>query len=440
MTDSKVLFEDFSWFDRNGRLIKSINDDNFVYRAISQDSFNIFIELYQNGFLTNLISTGLVDTQVADFSIIDYAAVLKHSRIPFISLPNEWTMRMFHEAAIIICKLAIELDKVGLGLQDSHPWNVSFNRTNAIYFDWGSLIRSDQVNIMSWLLEFRKQVYLPLLLYSKGFKTLAYESLWERRGGSAKYLFNHPKLRRFPLAYYSILKNCLNRPREVTLNNLSDLVNNLKISDNKGFWSDYDQDSYLYKEKAFSDFITSISPDSTILDFGCNKGAYSIKCSNFGHEVVAFDFDEKAINDLYDYVKVNNCSITPLRIDVMNPTPSYGPDLSYPDVFSRLKSDFVIAFAISHHLAKNYSLRFDTLSKLLYKYSFEGVLVEYIDLKDIHIQNWIKRGWTPPYWYSEKNFVSSFSRDFIIQKIWATTPEEQYVRKIFQLKKRDLVY
>ena len=102
-------------------------------------------------------------------------------------------------------RLALELGKCGYTLQDAHPWNISFDKTNPIFFDWGSITNKEQISQQKWLLEFRKHIFLPIWLYSKGYKTLAYESLWERRGGSAKYLFNHRYFRFYPLSYNRLL-------------------------------------------------------------------------------------------------------------------------------------------------------------------------------------------------------------------------------------------
>jgi hypothetical protein len=134
--------------------------------------------------------------------------------------------------------------------------------------------------------------------------------------------------------------------------------------------------------------------------------------------VVAFDYDSKAIDLLYEYIKNHDTNILPLYIDIMRPTPAYGPDLSTPSIFNRLRCDYVLAFAISHHLAKNYSLR-----------------VEYIDPKDMHMQNWIRKGWKVPSWYTEKKFVNAFLQYFFLERAWETAFDDVYARKLFYFKR-----
>jgi hypothetical protein len=205
----KPNFEEYSWFDENGGLLKIRDDCNYIYRAVSADSFDIFRNLSQMGSMPALFQCGLIKTEVTSLEVEGYAGVLRHRRIPFVSEPNEWTMRMLKEAGLVICKLALELDKLGYGLQDAHPWNISFDRIRPFFLDWGSIIHNHEVSKKAWLLEYRQHIFLPLWLFSKGFKTLAYESLWERRGGSAKYVFNHRRLRVFPgSGIQGILKSC----------------------------------------------------------------------------------------------------------------------------------------------------------------------------------------------------------------------------------------
>lgn len=426
----KPDFEDFSWFDSNGRLLKIQDEDGYVYRAITENSLRIFRSLEEYQKLDFLFNIGLVETELTAFKVEGYAAVLRHKKIPFISEPNEWTMKMLAEAGKTIVRLAIELNKLGYALQDAHPWNVSFEGAKPIFFDWGSIINKEQVTPNKWLLEFRKHIYLPIWLYSKGFKTIAYESLWERRGGSAKYLFNHRYFRFIPFSYNRLLKSHIIENFQQTLLKLFTLISKIKIDADTRFWSDYDQTSYAYKDLAFDEFLAMISIPSDIMDFGCNKGAYSIKCSHAGHQLVALDNDEKSVDSLFEYVKENGSNITPLRIDVMRPTPNYGPDLRSLNLFDRLKCDYVIAFAISHHLAKNCSLRFEALARILSYYSKKGVLVEFVDPEDYHLKNWSNKGWKTPNWYSEQNFIDSFSLYFKLVKKWETPPGDRNVRKI----------
>lgn len=432
----KLKFELYSWFDKNSRLLQVPDDKDYVYRAISEQSYEIWHDLSRKGNLESLYQIGLVKTDLAAFQVEGYTAVLRHKKIPFVSEPNEWTMQMLSEAGQVICRLAIEFDKLGYGLQDSHPWNVAFDGATPIFFDWGSIIKKEDVSQTAWLLEFRKQIFLPLWLFSKGLRTFAYESLWERRGGSAKYLFNHPYLRKIPFPFGRLLQRVGKVPFSAIISQLLEMIIRLKISEAPGLWSEYDQSSYTYKDDAVKEFLNLLPDSSDILDMGANRGAYSIQFSQAGHRVVAFDYDSRAVNHLFVEAKNKSYNILPLRIDVMRPTPAYGPDLSSPDMFTRLRCDYAVAFAISHHLAKNYGLRFDAFASIMEKYARHGVLVEYIDPSDMHLQNWQKKGWQPPDWYSESSFIAAFSHYFNLEKTWQTLPEEKIVRNLFYFTRK----
>ncbi len=429
-------FEEYSWYDANGRLVKVPEDSNHVYRAVSENTLRIFKELADGEKLDLLISKGLIETEISQIQITGYAGVLKHRKIPFVSEPNEWTMQMHQKASLMLCQLAIELDKLGYALQDAHPWNVSFLGTQPVFFDWGSIIRREKLSKLAWLLEFRKHTYIPLWLHSKGLQTLAYESLWERRGGSAKYFFNHPYLRIFPPSFYLLLKNCGRWDFQKILASIIRMISKLNVGALPGFWSDYDQGSYAYKDDGFREFLDGLPERSSILDIGCNRGTYSIESSKAGHQVVAFDYDARAVDELFE-IAVENCyDLTPLHIDLIRPTHSYGPDLSSPDIFERLRCHYVLAFAISHHLAKNYRITFETLARILSQYSRKGVLVEYVDPKDKHLLAWQQRGWQPQPWYNEQNFIDSFSKLFRLKKTWSTKEGDEIVRRLFFFEKK----
>jgi SAM-dependent methyltransferase len=432
---SPYEFSEYSWCDSNGRLLRLPKDDGYIYRAITEESYKIFVDLKKQNKLSLLVDTGLVETIESPMRVDGYAAVLKHRRVPFISLPNEWTMQMLKDAGVMMCRLAIELDRLGYGLQDGHPWNVSFMGTKPVFLDWGSIVKQQRVSRGRWLSEFRKHIYIPLWLFSKGFRTLAYESLWERRGGAVKTFFNHRYLKRFPLPFYIISRKHMTPDFQKVLHGILRLVQKINVKALPEFWSDYDQSSYAYKDKAFNEFLDRLPEKSSILDIGCNKGTYSIECSKAGHQVVAFDYDARAIDELYTVAQKNNYDLVALHVNIIRPTPGFGPDLNSPSIFDRLRCEYVLAFAISHHLAKNYALTFEMLARILNKYAQKGVLVEYIDPNDLHLQGWQRKGWRPPVWYNEQIFMDSFRQYFSLKKVWQTGLDEKIVRKLFYFER-----
>ena len=61
-----------------------------------------------------------------------------------------------------------------------------------------------------------------------------------------------------------------------------------------------------------------------MLDVGCNTGQYSRLAAECGAEVCAIDADHDAVEILYRRLRQNPASITPLVVDLCNPSPAVG--------------------------------------------------------------------------------------------------------------------
>lgn len=421
-------FLDSSWQDPNGRILDRA-ESGYVLRAVNQVSLQTFKNLQETKALEKLFALGFVETELTNIQVDQFAGVLKHKQLPFISLPNEWTMLMLRDAGIVLLRLALYLEELGYTFNDGHPWNLSLAQGRMIYYDWGSIIPKEQ-STHNWLMEFRKHFVIPLWIYKIGFRDIAYESLLERRGGILKSIFNKRYLRLLPVSFSLTAKRCA-RPDIKTLVKLLRWMESLQPASFHGKWSNYDQTTYAYKDIAFREFLGFLPGDSSIFDLGCNKGAYSLVAHEAGHPVVAIDSDVMAIDHLYQITKEKKLNICPLHVDFMRPTPGYGPDLAAPSIFERLQCDYGIGLAISHHLARLYAVPFDMFARVLHLYSRKGVLVEYIDPSDYHLQGWQNKGWKPPEWYTEAGFIEAFSQYYSLRRVWKTEPTDRNVRKVF---------
>src|ERR1700704_2344442 len=77
-------------------------------------------------FATFTANGGLVGTRVADGLAVsdEYAVVLEHARIPFISYPYEWTFAMLQDAAVLHLELLASALDEGLTMKDGYSFNV----------------------------------------------------------------------------------------------------------------------------------------------------------------------------------------------------------------------------------------------------------------------------------------------------------------------------
>src|SRR4051812_23596712 len=113
-----------SYRDRNGAVFYR---DGRVFRGISEKALANFERLRAAPFFAELTEAGsIVRTETADGSGFpgDWAAVLEHARVPFVSYPYEWTFGMLKDAALLHLELMRRALEAGMILKDSSAYNV----------------------------------------------------------------------------------------------------------------------------------------------------------------------------------------------------------------------------------------------------------------------------------------------------------------------------
>ena len=101
--------------------------------------------------------------------------------------------------------------------------------------------------------------------------------------------------------------------------------------------------------------------------------------------------------------------------------------------YERLRSDLVIALAVSHHLARHSRMPFRTFATILDRYSRRCVLAEYVDVADIHVRKWVGKRGFPPRGYNEREFVAAFTAlGYSVVRRWS---DSTGARSIFLFEK-----
>src|SRR5262249_4782883 len=130
----------------------------------------------------------------------------------------------------------------------------------------------------------------------------------------------------------------------------------------RGTWSTYtatctyDEAGEAAKKTVVKDFLQTVKPES-VLDLGCNTGDYSIIAAENGAKVVAVDSDHDAIELMYRRLRGKLLSITPMVVDISNPSPAIGFRNRERDSFlRRMRADCTLALALLHHLVVSANL------------------------------------------------------------------------------------
>jgi hypothetical protein len=301
----------------------------------------------------------------------------------------EWAPNMLKEAAQTICKLGALLYEEGYSYKDGNITNLTFMHSKPVFFDLGSIIPIDVLpnSPNGFPLEF-----------SGGFITQ-----------TAPYLELHTN---------NITKEGMFEVREKHMDNavafFQAMVEYLDTADYKvpvtewvgygGKFFDYEnlnpkqQSVYTALLKYYHKFGMK-----TLVDIGGSKGAFSEPAADLGYDCVAFDLDTTSVMTLYERVKREQRSITPILMDFLKMTPHIR---GFWTAGERFRSDVSLYLAVTHHLSLGLGVSLDEQAKRLDELTNHYCIVEFIPTNDIHFRG----GWKKPDEYTAEGFTQAMEK------------------------------
>jgi ribosomal protein L11 methylase PrmA len=163
-----------------------------------------------------------------------------------------------------------------------------------------------------------------------------------------------------------------------------------------GIWSEYTQicnyegGAEQAKKTLVEEFFRDTKP-KTVLDLGCNTGDYSRLAAACGAEVVAADADHDAIEVFYRRLRKEPAAITPMVIDLCNPSPGLGlMNRERPPFLERIHGDCVLALALLHHLLVSGNLTLDAVCELMAELTRRDLVLEFIPTDDSMFERLLK--------------------------------------------------
>lgn len=329
-----------------------------------------------------VIGTRLVDRR-QDSSEGDWAAILAHDRIPFISYPYEWTFGMLKDAALLQLELLEEALDSDLILKDATPYNVQFRGAHPIFIDVGSYTRHREGEPWVGYRQFCMQFLYPLML--EAFRGVPFQP-WLRGSlegltsvDMARLLSRRDRLRRGVLSHvvlhsrleHSQAARASETRRELrsagfnteliraNVRKLRKLVHRLDRPEANSMWARYGETkTYTGAEVERKDaFVRSVADrvrPRLAWDLGCNDGRYSrIVAEGGAEQVVAVDSDPATVDMVYrDLRRKGDERVLPLTIDLTDPSPARGwrnrERMTLPE---RGMPELVLCLALVHHLS-----------------------------------------------------------------------------------------
>jgi len=436
------------------------DDQSIIYRQLNQSYQNNYSLLKTSGLYDLLADKSMLikHQEITDiiFDEKNYYKTLLPEQIPFISYPYEWCFDQLKDAALLTLDIMkMSLDH-GMLLKDATPFNIQLYKGKCIFIDTSSFEKytdgspwvayrqfcetflaplvlshyaKNNLNsflsnfpngiplaIVSKLLPFRSRLNLGVSLH------IHFQSSYKNKNSSRnKYVM--PKRRLYAL-----------------IDHLKNLIKGLSIKNTEPGWTDYyDQDilssEYLdHKKIVIENLLTKIDVKNA-LDLGANNGYFSEIIAKRNIDIVAADFDAACINNLYKKNKKEDIqNISPIIIDITNPTPPIGwANQERASFIKRANFDLTIALALIHHLCIGKNI---PLEKIAQTFSSFGkyLIIEFIPKNDPKVQILLQHRTDNSSEYTIENFESNFITyyDLISKESIANTERLVYLFKIKQ--------
>ncbi|MBI1976900.1 MAG: class I SAM-dependent methyltransferase [Candidatus Omnitrophica bacterium] len=425
-----------------------------VFRALGKESAKILRQLQENTAVKGFIQQGSLipypwissDNPIYQRlkpAFPEAEGFVEHPRLPLITYPYEWTYSMIADAAQLHLKLQLLLLSQGYSLKDASAYNIQFHDGRPIFIDLASIEIPAQRDIWVAYGQFCRHFLFPLLLKRhknfglKGYYLTHMEGLdvedvfkiFGRWGALKPPFLIDVWLQRFfgSIANRNIeglKKEVLSRqtdakPQIVNLERLIRKVGRLSRWNQKtSQWLNY-QETNTYTDQTEQQKIQCVqgifqkNSIKTVLDLGCNTGQYSLLAAKEGIRVTAVDSDHDCVDSLYQRLRESNLKITPLWVDLANPSPALGfMHQERRSFLERVPSECVLALALIHHLLITSRIPLGAICDLLSRLTTSLLLVEYIAPQDSMFRRLLALRQDLYEHVSEEFFTATFAKKF----------------------------
>lgn len=451
---SEICPQYFSFKDQAARVVKKEGQYvRYIFPAYQPE----YDHLMASGLYSNLVEQQLlIPHEELETSEKDLLKIIHPEQIDFISLPFEWCYAQWRKALLAYLDINLQAIEHGMILKDASPYNFYFKGGKAILFDTSSFAFFKEPDYWNSYRQFCEEMLGPFaLLHYKGVRwgrlTLAsHQGLpldFISHNLPAKSWLNLTCLLHLHLhakAYHKPSKE-KNTSKGFTKEKLIEVFKMIKSTIESwedyyhypAYWESYydidiETPEYLAdKEKTINYILEDLKPER-VLDLGANTGKFSEIACEFADKVIALEFDKDCVDFIENKItETQNEKLSTLLGDLSQTSPDFGLlGKEHPSIFTRAKSDLVMALALVHHLALSKMIPFELIADMLYEFSTQYVLVEFIENSDRKVIQLQKNN--PRHYPTQEEFEKLIQQKFRIvkQKTLATS-----VRTLYLLEK-----
>jgi len=399
--------------------------DGVLYRQVHAEHSTDWQRFVDSGLYQRLVDKGsLVEHPDADMDLaFDERAwkVLRPREVAFISYPYEWTFGQLKEAALLTLDTQTEALRAGMTLKDASAYNVVFDASKPILIDalsfevreegapWVAYRQFCQHFLAPLALMAKRDVRCGLMLrdYIDGIPLSLAARLLPARSrvqpGLAMHVHLHSRADQRLVggsgkASESSGSNVtMSAGRlEALIDSLRRTISGLRWDPSQTNWAAYGETtSYSErgaksKQELVGRFLAATDGD-VVWDLGANNGLYTRLAADQGRTVFAVDGDSGAAEQLFrDLRQASDTRITPLVVDLSNPSPSLGwAGAERRSLSDRANADVLIALALIHHLAIGNNVPFERVSSYLAELGRQ-LIIEFVPKEDPRVVNMLK--------------------------------------------------
>jgi hypothetical protein len=365
-------------FYHGGKILRGLNGTALVeWEALSATKF--YRRFSESG--------GIVATERRDLSAVplppdyEWAGVLEHEKLPFVSYPYEWSFEMLRDAALLQLDLVLAGLDEGIGLKDASAYNVQWKGARPVFVDVASFYKRNPREPWVGYRQFCQMFLYPLLL--QAYRDVPFQP-WMRgnidgmdaelclrllcardylRAGVLAHVYLQAKAQAAYSSTTRDVKADLNKAGfdtsiiRANAQRLRALVAGLQWKPQQSTWSDYLKCGHYDASDAAQkrDFVRDAAATrawNLAWDIGCNVGVFSRIVAEHARYVVAMDADSIAIDRLYQALKTERIgNILPLVVNLTDPSPALGwRNLERKRIDERGRPELVLALALIHHV------------------------------------------------------------------------------------------